>query len=58
VAPTPNLRQLFCRGLSVYGGRAYVTGSKWSMRLRMEWLRKRNLRTAISVDFLLFLFFS
>jgi len=28
-------------------GRAYVTGSKWSMWLRMEWLRKRNLRTAI-----------
>jgi len=38
-------------------GRAYVTGSKWSMRLRMEWLRKINLRTAISLDILLLPYF-
>jgi len=36
------LKMLF-HWVNLFMGRAYVTGSKWSVRLRMEWLRKRPL---------------
>jgi len=55
--PCPQLKTVVSPGLIFVWWRAYVTDSKWSMRLRMEWLRKRNLRTAISLDLLLLLYF-
>jgi len=49
--PYPQLKTVVLPGLIFEWGRAYVTG------IRMEWLRKRNLRTAILLFIHLLLFF-